>query len=141
MRTLVRQRRPRLLAAARGDVLELGNGTDGEGPYDTVVSVLHLSSVDDPEAELARVREVLAPGGSLLFLELDRDPGLPGRGQQAVAPLTNAVTGWRPDRDILGLLRRSGFAGADLIRLDLPRYRWPLRTVVEGRAVVRPRGS
>src|SRR3712207_5173522 len=101
-RTVVREHRRRLLRNVGGRVLDLGGDPahrplyptsaevvvrDGDGPFDHIVSILHLSAVQDPEAEVARIRELLAPDGSLVFLEPVSDTGLGGRAQHLVAPL------------------------------------------------------
>ncbi len=152
VRTVVREHRRRLLHDVRGRVLDLSGdpehrdlyplsadvvSREGEGPFDAVVSILHLAAVDDPAAELVRVRGLLAPDGVLVFLEPCADTGLGARGQRLVAPAVRSMAGWRPDRDIIGLQRAAGFVPAEVARTPLPRYVWPLHELVEGRATVR----
>jgi SAM-dependent methyltransferase len=148
-RTVVREHRRRLLRNVRGRVLDLTGDPDhrelypvsaevvagnGEGPFDAVVSILHLAAVGDPLAELARIKALLAPEGALVFLEPVGDPGLGGRGQRLLGPAVRTMAGWRPDRDVVGLLREAGFVPVEMVRTQLPRYLWPLHGLVEGRA-------
>mgnify|MGYP001212993552 CR=1 FL=1 len=148
-RTIVRERRRRLLRDVGGRVLDLGADPahrplypasaevvpgDGEGPFDAVVSILYLSKVADPAAEIARARDLLAPDGTLVFLEPVADTGLGGRVQGLVAPVVGRVAGWRPDRDVPALLRDARLVMSHLVRTPLPRHLWPLTTLVEGRA-------
>lgn len=162
-------RRRRLLAQARGRVLEVGAGTGlnlahypadvetldllepdaamrrrlarrlGEGTrpvtvhpasladaplepaaYDTVVCTLVLCSVPDLDAAVARIADLLAPGGALLFLEHGRAPRLRGRLQALATPLwRRAAGGCRLDRDVPVALRAAGFVIDDIDRLRL----------------------
>jgi hypothetical protein len=148
-RTVIREHRRRLLHDLTGRVLDLGGDPghlplypastdvvtgDGEGPFDHVVSILHLTAVADPAAELARVRKCLAPAGTLVFLEPVVAPGLGARGQRLVAPVVGRLAGWRPDRDVPALLRDAHLVMSDLVRTPMPRHLWPLTELVEGRA-------
>jgi len=148
-RTIVREHRRRLLRDVGGRVLDLSGDPghrplypasaevvvgDGEGVFDHVVSILHLTAVADPEAEVARARDRLAPHGVLVFLEPVTDTGLGARVQHLVAPLVGRVAGWRPDRDVPALLRDARLVMSDLTRTPMPRHLWPLTELVEGRA-------
>ena len=148
-RTIVKEHRRRLLHDVGGRVLDLGGDPghrplfptsaevvtgDADGPFDHIVSILHLSAVPDPEAEIARAKRLLAPDGALVFLEPVADTGFGGRVQGAVAPLVGRVAGWRPDRDVVGLLRDARFVMSSVVRTPLPRHLWPLTDLVEGRA-------
>ncbi len=154
-RTVVREHRRRLLRGVGGRVLDLGGDPahralyptsaevvvgDGTGPFDHVVSILHLTAVEDPRAEVARVRDLLAPDGTLVFLEPVTDTGLGGRAQQVVAPLVARLAGWRPDRDVPALLRDARLVMSELVRTPMPRHLWPLTELVEGRAHHREHG-
>ncbi|MET0160418.1 MAG: hypothetical protein ABW008_07250 [Acidimicrobiales bacterium] len=148
-RTVIREHRRRLLRDLSGRVLDLGGDPghgplypastevvvgDGDGVFDHVVSILYLTAAADPGAELARVRERLAPDGSLVFLEPEIDTGFAARGQRLVAPFVGRFAGWRPDRDVPALLRDARLVMSDLVRTPMPRYLWPLTDLVEGRA-------
>jgi hypothetical protein len=148
-RTVVGEHRRRLLRDVGGRVLDLGGDAghlplypasaevvagDGEGPFDHVVSILHLTACADPAAELDRVRRRLGPDGTFVFLEPVVDPGFGGRGQRLVAPAVGRLAGWRPDRDVPALVRDARLVMSDLARLPMPRYLWPLTELVEGRA-------
>ena len=151
-RTVVREHRRRLLREVGGRVLDLGGDPDhlalypasakivvgdGEGPFDHIVSILHLTGSTDPAAELDRVRDRLAPDGALVFLEPVVDPGIVGRGQRLVAPAVGRLAGWRPDRDVPALVRDARLVMSELVRTPMPRYVWPLTELVEGRARLR----
>jgi ubiquinone/menaquinone biosynthesis C-methylase UbiE len=72
-----------------------------DGRFDTVVCTYVLCSVDDPAAALAEIARVLAPDGSLLFLEhvRAREGTVLGRVQDALAaPHRLAAAGCRPNR-------------------------------------------
>jgi SAM-dependent methyltransferase len=148
-RTVVKEHRRRLLRDVGGRVLDLGGDAghlplypasaevvtdDGYGLFDHIVSILHLTGLPDPAAELDRVREHLAPGGALVFLEPVADPGFGGRGQRVVAPAVGRLAGWRPDRDVPALVRDAHLVMSELVRTPMPRYLWPLTELVEGRA-------
>lgn len=155
---LVRSRRRHLVAGARGRVLDLG-GADShralwggradvevlakatdhalagvDGPFDTIVSVFQLASSPDLPDLLARLRQLLAQDGHLLFVEPGRLPRARGRVQRLVAPAVGAVAGWRVDRDIPLELRRAGLSVTDVERHRVPTLQPWLRQVVEGRA-------
>jgi ubiquinone/menaquinone biosynthesis C-methylase UbiE len=72
-----------------------------DGRFDTVVCTYVLCSIDDQAAALAEITRVLAPGGSLLFLEHVRagEGTALGRVQDLiVAPHRLAAAGCRPNR-------------------------------------------
>ena len=148
-RTIVKEHRRRLLRDVGGRVLDLGADAghrplfpasadvvtgEADGPFDHIVSILHLSTVPDPEAEVARAKALLAPDGALVFLEPVADTGFGGRVQGLVAPLVGRVAGWRPDRDVVGVLRDARFVMRSVVRTPMPRHLWPLTELVEGRA-------
>jgi SAM-dependent methyltransferase len=148
-RTIIREHRRRLLHDVGGRVLDLGGDPahgplypasadvvtgGGEGAFDHIVSILHLTNVADPAAEVARARDLLAPDGALVFLEPVADTGLGGRVQGLVGPVVGRVTGWRPDRDVPALLRDARLVMSQLVRTPMPRHLWPLTELVEGRA-------
>lgn len=151
-RTVVHEHRRRLLGDCTGRVLDLSGDpehrslypadaevvtrapADGAGSFDHVVSVFHLCAVDDLDAEVGRILDLLAPDGSLVFLEPVVDPGWVGRGQRLVAPLVDRMAGWRPDRDVVAAVRDARLVMTTLTRTALPRHLWPLTDLVEGRA-------
>jgi len=105
------------------------------GSVDAVLATLVLCTVDDPARALAEIRRVLAPGGSLLFLEHVRlDHPLWGRLQDAVTPAWRALfAGCHPNRDTVAAVRRAGFAIEDLARFPFGPMPGPL--LVRGVAV------
>lgn len=135
--------RARLLAGARGRVLEIGAGTGlnarhyppgvevvytepdaamerrvplvqapaedlpfDAASFDTVVSTLVLCSVSDLERAIAEIRRVLAPHGTLLFLEHVRaaDGSRLARWQDRLNPVWHAVAGCDCNRRTLEAL-------------------------------------
>ncbi len=162
-RAVLREQRRRLLRRATGRVLDLGDGTepdlldradevvrarsavsallgeargasDPAGTYDTIVSVLHLATVEDLPAELNAVRQLLAPEGRLLFLEPVREPGFGERLRSAASPVVRLVSGWRVDRDLPLAIRSNHLSIVDIERINMPPIVWPIRTFVLGAA-------
>jgi hypothetical protein len=155
-RTVIREHRRRLLRDVGGRVLDLGGErdhlplypasaevvpTDGEGPFDHVVSIFFLATVADPAAELDRARQRLGADGTFVFLEPVAATGLGWRGQRLMSPMVRAMAGWRPDREVAALLRAADLVIGELIRTPLPRYLWPLHELAEGRAHHRVNGA
>jgi SAM-dependent methyltransferase len=107
-----------------------------DGSFDTVVSTLVLCSVDDLERSLREIRRVLAPGGTLLFLEHVR--GAEGsrlaRWQDRVAPVWRVLAdGCRCNRRTLAALE----AVFETVEARDAGFRPPLtRPVLCGRAGV-----
>ena len=88
---------------------------------DTVVSTLVFCTVPDPAAALQELRRVLAPGGSLRFVEHVRgdSPGL-ARLQDRVTPVHRRLAaGCHPNRDFVLLLQIEGFRVPELERFPL----------------------
>jgi ubiquinone/menaquinone biosynthesis C-methylase UbiE len=77
--------------------------------FDTVVCTYVLCSVDDPAAALAEIWRVLAPGGSLLFLEHVRagEGTALGRLQDLIEALHRLAAGCHPNRRTAELLAAS----------------------------------
>ena len=108
-----------------------------DGSIDTIVCVLVLCTVGDVDAGLADLRRVLAPEGSLLFLEhvLGRRPV--ARLQRLATPgWSRLAGGCHLDRDTIGALRSAGFVITDLEQLA-PLGRLTAGSVVRGRAMAR----
>ena len=82
-----------------------------DGSFDTVVFTLVFCSVDDPEKGLAEVRRVLAPGGTVLFMEHVAPQHRPWRPLFHVAtPAWRRVaSGCRLNRDTVSALKQAGF--------------------------------
>lgn len=101
--------------------------------FDTVVATLVLCTVADPDAALARLSALLAPGGRLLFIEHVRGVGLRARAQQAATPLWRRLAhGCHPDRDTPARLRAAGFVIDDIERFRLARGGPLLAPAVQG---------
>jgi SAM-dependent methyltransferase len=113
-----------------------------DGSFDTVVSTLTLCSVSDLVAGLAQIRRLLAPEGSLLFMEHVTTPGWHHRVQVLADPLWGRVAGGcHLDRDIPALLRQAGFAVTDCERFRMPFANPLIGAAVQGRAVVSRRAA
>ena len=167
-RAVLREQRRRLLRRATGRVLDLGDGTEpelleradevvrarsaasvalgqapgdehaGEGSFDSIVSILHLASVEDLDTEVAAARRLLAPEGRLLFLEPVREPGFGHRLRSAASPMVRLVSGWEIDRDVPYAIRSNHLVIVDIERINMPPVVWPIRTFVLGAATRRP---
>nr|WP_051041208.1 class I SAM-dependent methyltransferase [Blastomonas sp. AAP53] len=96
---------PQLLEAARGKAQARGITADFRAGYaeslpfeddlfDTVLTTFTLCSVRDPQAVLREMRRVLAPGGTILFLEHGAAPdAAPARWQQRIEPVWKRIAG------------------------------------------------
>lgn len=113
-----------------------------EGPFDLIVSLLHLQAVDDVPGHLARLRQVLRPDGLLMaafvggesltelreaFLAADLQ--VSGGASARVAPMAQV-------RDAGALLQRAGFAlpVAD-VETHRVRYATPFALMAELKAL------
>lgn len=133
------QRRTRMLAQATGHVLDVGEqrrhaldelAAAGER-FDTVVSVLQLSTAPDPVAMGRTLKALLADDGELWFLEPTAVTGPAGAVQHALGPWVRRATGRRPDYDIPRVLRTAGLTIIDCERF-VARALWPYRSFVQG---------
>ena len=112
-------------------------GLAGES-FDTVVSTFALCRVADPGAVLAELRRVLAPGGSLVFLEHVSGTGWRRRLQEAASPAWQRLTGGcHLDRDAPALIRAAGWAITEIRRCSVPSAALLVSRVALGSA--RPR--
>ncbi len=91
-----------------------------DASFDTVVSMMVLCTVPDPDAALAEIRRVLRPGGRLLFIEHVRadSPRLARWQDRLAKPWEAFASGCRCDRPTLELI-------SDRFRVDqLERGTW-----------------
>ena len=153
------ERRRRLVASARGRVVDLGGYLDNgphypagvsvhdvgrvelaslpDGDFDTVVCTLVLCTFDDLTAALAEVRRVLTAEGRLLFLEHVRGGPTRRLVQRLAAPGWSRVfDGCHPDRDTVTAVRDAGFFIADLDRFFFRAAAPVIRPGVQGIARV-----
>ncbi|KAB2807160.1 class I SAM-dependent methyltransferase [Pimelobacter simplex] len=92
-----------------------------DASFDTVAASLVFCSLDRPAAALAELARVLRPGGTFLFHEHVRGTGLRRVVQEVATPLQRRIAdGCRPNRDFVGLLRRSPFTVTDVDELRMP---------------------
>ena len=122
--TELRVRIERLLARARGKVLDVAvEGLTGEeGSFDTVVCHRVLCTVDDLNATLVRIAQLMKPDGQLLAIEHVRGTGTRARSQDLSAPLWRRIAGGcHPNRDPVGAMREAGFAVTDCDRFTINR--------------------
>ena len=116
--------RARLKKRAEGRATVVDAGAERlpfpDDSFDTVVSTLVLCTVADPDAALAEVRRVLAPGGRLLLIEHVRaDAPRLARRQDRFAGLWHTVAmGCRCNQPTVELLERAG------LTLELAPSRW-----------------
>ncbi|MCI0341977.1 MAG: methyltransferase domain-containing protein [Planctomycetales bacterium] len=77
--------------------------------FDCVVAAYVLSVVPDPLAVLRAVREVTAPGGTLVIMNhFASENAWISRIERVISPLTCRI-GWRADMKLDGLFDRAGF--------------------------------
>ena len=82
-----------------------------ESSFDAVVSTMVLCTVPEPAAAIAEIRRVLAPGGSLVFVEHVRsdDPRLARWQDRLRGPWESFADGCVCNRPTIDLLSESGF--------------------------------
>jgi ubiquinone/menaquinone biosynthesis C-methylase UbiE len=92
-----------------------------DASFDTVVSTLVLCTVTDPQAALAEVRRVLAPGGKLLFWEHVRadSPRLARWQDRLAGPWAGFASGCQCNRPTVETIA----AELDLVSTETARWR------------------
>lgn len=109
-----------------------------DASFDTVTASLVFCSLDRPEAALAELARVLAPGGSFLFHEHVRGTGLLRVLHEVATPLQSRIAdGCHLNRDFLALLDRSPFEVTEVEHLRMPGPPARITPMVVGTAVVR----
>jgi len=105
-----------------------------DGSFDTVVSTLVLCTVPDPARALSEVRRVLAPGGSLIFVEHVRaDGGVRAWMQDRLErPWGFFAGGCHPNRPTGELLGDAGLRVERLDRGALPKAGPLIKPLVRG---------
>lgn len=122
---------PSMLAVAHDRAASLGRQVDlhsgdatrlpfGEADFDTAVCVLALCSIPDPEAALAEMFRVLAPGGQLLLLDHVGSTFPPlYAGQWLVERVTRRTAGEHMTRRHAAAVQAAGFLLEETERLKL----------------------
>ena len=93
-----------------------------DASFDTIVSTLVLSGVDDQPRVLRELRRVLRPGGRLIFIEHVRsdDPRV-AKMQDGMNSVNRFVVCCDCNRPPLDTVRSAGFDVADLDQTELPK--------------------
>jgi hypothetical protein len=121
------------------------------GPFDSVVTILHLAALAEPLDRLRRLGGLLGPDGRLLLFEPLRRPGWRGRAADAVRlarrpgrprrPGRGSPVGLRPIAHPLpALVRRAGLVPTSVERITMPSPLPPMRWCVRLVAVAAPAG-
>lgn len=104
-----------------------------DAQFDTVVSTLVLCTVTDVERTLAQVRRVLAPHGTLVFVEHVRADGRLAAWQDRLHdPWLAFGHGCHCNRDTLASLQAAGFGLSDVERGTIKRLGPLVRPMVRG---------
>lgn len=109
--------------------------------FDTVTVTLVLCTVPDPDATLAEIKRVLAPGGQLLFLEHVRshEPGLAKWQDRLEGPWKFLADGCRCNRDTISAIGAAGFELGEVESGELPKLPPLVRPLATGTARVNAR--
>lgn len=106
--------------------------------FDTVVSMLVLCTVEDPQRAMQEIHRVLRPDGQFLFSEHVRseDPQR-ARWQDRLEPVWGVVAnGCHPNRNTLDTIRAAGFEVGEIEHDELPGVPALMRPYVSGQALV-----
>jgi ubiquinone/menaquinone biosynthesis C-methylase UbiE len=111
-----------------------------DASFDTVVCTLVLCTVPDPDASLAEMHRVLAPGGKLLLLEHVRSESAASAAWQdrLETPWRWFGNGCRCNRDTISSVESAGFNFEELDHGVFPQAPPIVRPLIEGRAVAAP---
>jgi SAM-dependent methyltransferase len=111
--------------------------------FDTVVSMVVLCTVENPERALQEIRRVLRPGGRFLLSEHVRsDDPKQARWQDRLERIWGFVAnGCHPNRRTLDAIRAAGFDVSDIEKGELPGVPALVRPRVSGSARASPRGA
>jgi hypothetical protein len=149
----VDRRQASMVARARGRVLDLGRpeardvlraaasaradgvSWDAASRYDTVVDPAVLVHEPDLARAVGGLVALLADDGELLLVEPVLRPGLMALVVASIGSSLPAVRGLHVSRDVVGALRAAGLTAADVERFEVATPAWPLRHLVEVRAV------
>ncbi len=90
-----------------------------DGSFETVAVMYTITVVPHPDAVMAEVERVTAPGGEAIFVShFASDSGWRQAIEHALTPFTKKL-GWRPDFPISRILGRPGFELIETKRLGL----------------------
>jgi len=112
-----------------------------DASFDTVAVTLVLCTVPDPDATLAEIKRVLAPGGQLLFLEHVRSnhPDLAKWQDRLEGPWRFLADGCRCNRDTVSAIGAAGFELDDVEEGSLPKLPPIVRPLATGSVRVNAR--
>lgn len=107
-----------------------------DASFDTVAVTLVLCTVPDPDATLAEIKRVLAPGGQLLFLEhvRSREDGLAKWQDRLESPWRFLADGCHCNRDTVAAIDAAGFELGQIEEGELQKLPPLVRPLVTGSA-------
>lgn len=98
---------------------DLNDLTFEDNSFDAVVGSFILMVLPDPLKALKEIKRVCQPHGKIFFLEFTRsDSKIAAFFQDLLTPLTRAVYHAYLNRDIVGLIQRSGFRVTEGVRMS-----------------------
>jgi ubiquinone/menaquinone biosynthesis C-methylase UbiE len=111
-----------------------------DASFDTVTVTLVLCTVPDPQASLAEIRRVLAPGGQLLFLEHVRSnhSDLAKWQDRLESPWRFLADGCHCNRDTVAAIDAAGFELGSVESGELPKLPAIVRPLARGSAISHP---
>jgi hypothetical protein len=124
-------------AAARG----AGEVWDDGRRYDTIVCAARLVHEPDLARAVGGLDQLLADHGELLAVEPVLRPGWWGVLSASAGSALPALAGLHVARDVVAALRAAGLTVADVERFQVRTRVWPLRRLVDLRAVRIPRSD